>query len=101
MSPALSIAAGSDPLPTLAAQFFAIDALSKALPDGIGRAADDAAYDQWAAAADACYVVVPTTPAGALALLDVILAREVDFIDETAVKALRVLRGGLASMVRS
>jgi hypothetical protein len=95
-----NIAAGGDALSTLAAQFFAIDALSKALPTDIGRVADDAVYEQWAAAADACYEVTPTTPADALALLDVILAREVDFIDEAVMKPLRLLRDGLAAMVR-
>jgi len=91
----------SDPLATLAARFFAINALSEALPADIGRIADDAVYEQWAAAADAYYGITPKTPADALALLDVILAREVDFIDEAVIKPLRLLRDGLAGMVRS
>jgi len=45
--------------------------------------------------------MVPETPAGALALLDVILSREADFIDEEAVlKALQTLRAGLAVIAR-
>jgi hypothetical protein len=98
MNPA-SHDATSEPLVALAAQFFAIDALSNAMPASIGRIDEDAVYDQWAAAADACYTTAPKTPAGALALLDVILAREIDFIDEAAVKPLRSLRDGLAAMV--
>ena len=101
MSRAISSAAAADPLSTLAGQFFAIDALSKALSADVGRAADDAVYEQWAAAADACYAIEPTTICGALALLDVILFREVDFIDEAVIKPLQLLRDGLAGMVRS
>ncbi len=100
MSLAPNTAAGSDPLSALAAKFFAIDALSKALPADVGRVTDDAVYEQWAAAADACYEVTPTTMAGALALLNVILAREGDFIEEAVIKPLQLLRDGLAGMVQ-
>ena len=94
-------AVASDPLPHLAAQFFAVHAESEALPEDASAEVDDAVYARWAATADACYARAPRTAAGALSLLDVILAREVDFIDPMAMKALRVLRDGLASMVRS
>lgn len=92
----------ADPLPSLAAQFFAADAESKALLSSATAKDVDMAYERWTAAADACYAVVPKTPAGALALLDVILTREIDFIDENVVvKALQTLRTGLAGMVHS
>lgn len=90
-------AAAIDPLPALAARFFAIDAQTR----NASAEDDDAAYERWAAAADACYAMVPETPAGALALLDVILSRESDFIDEQVVlKALQTLRAGLAVIAR-
>lgn len=61
----------------------------------------DGMYDEWAATSDACYAIAPSTPAGAAALLDVILARDADYIDDAPKKALRVLRDALANMVRS
>ena len=58
-------------------------------------------YDAWAGASDACYAMTPTTPAGAAALLGVILERDADFIDDEPKQALRNLHTALAAMVRA
>ncbi|HEV2508655.1 hypothetical protein [Bosea sp. (in: a-proteobacteria)] len=56
-------------------------------------------YDAWAGTSDACYTMTPTTPAGAAALLGVILERDADFIDDEPKQALRNLHTALAAMV--
>lgn len=57
--------------------------------------------DAWAGASDACYAMTPTTPAGAAALLSVILERDADFIDDEPKQALSNLHKALAAMVHA
>lgn len=61
----------------------------------------DGMYGEWAGSSDACYAIAPSTPAGAAALLSVILARDADYIDDAPMKALRMLCDALTTMVRS
>jgi hypothetical protein len=58
----------------------------------------DEQYETWAAAADACYAAVPRTPAGAAALMGVILHRDAAFIDAEPAKALDAVRLALLKM---
>ncbi|MGE7469200.1 hypothetical protein ACQKLX_07160 [Bosea sp. NPDC003192] len=59
----------------------------------------DEQYEIWAAASDACYATAPRTPAGAATLLDVIFARDSEYIDETVQKPLKLIRDCLKTMV--
>lgn len=61
----------------------------------------DARYQEWAAASDACYEFQPRTTAGALALLDVILARDADNMDDVILEPIRRVRAALAGVVQS
>ncbi|RXT46101.1 hypothetical protein B6S44_24990 [Bosea sp. Tri-44] len=61
----------------------------------------DGRYDAWAAVSDTCYATPPRTPAGAAALLDVILSRDAEFIDAAAQKPLRLVRDSLQAMAMS
>lgn len=106
--------AGNSPdakLLDLCAQFLRLDQASTeafdrycAMPAGSPEAKAlgfeiDARYEAWAAAGDACYTTPPRTPAGAAALIDVILARDSDHIEEAVQKPLRLLRDSLRAMV--
>lgn len=58
-------------------------------------------FAEWVGTSDTCYGIAPTTPAGASALLKVILERDADFIDDEPKEALRRLSDALAAMVRA
>lgn len=107
-------ASGDAELIRLAAQFHAVAAEQEDVVARLGAmpslsaedcaAADaeiDRLYVDWAGTSDACYEMAPTTPAGAVALLGVILARDADFIDDEPMKGLRVLHGAMLAMVRA
>lgn len=59
----------------------------------------DEHYEVWAGTSAACYTTAPQTVAGAVALLDVILTRDSDFIDAAVQTPLRLVRDSLAAMV--
>ncbi|WID98403.1 hypothetical protein QO058_09270 [Bosea vestrisii] len=58
-------------------------------------------YAVWAAVSDACYEAAPRTPAGAAALLDVIFARDSEYIDEAVQKPLKLIRDCLKAMAEA
>lgn len=61
----------------------------------------DEYYTAWAAASDSCYSIAPQTPAGAAAMLDVIMIRDGDNIDDAVLKPLLLLRDSLCAMVQA
>lgn len=60
-----------------------------------------ARYTVWADIADRCYAMQPSTLAGALALLDVVLEREAANIDDAILEPIRHVRAALAVTVQS
>lgn len=60
-----------------------------------------ARYAVWADIADACYAIQPSTVAGALALLDVVLERDAANIDDVVLEPIRHVRDALAMVVQS
>ncbi|SFC42157.1 hypothetical protein SAMN05428997_106246 [Bosea sp. CRIB-10] len=61
----------------------------------------DQHYDAWAAASDSCYSIAPQTLTGAAAMLDVIMIRDGDNIDDAVLKPLLILRDSLCAMVQA
>lgn len=114
--PYLPAADGASPdagLLDLAAQFHRVhEAQQKiwerycALPTGCAEhkrlhIAMDEHYNAWAAASDGCYSIAPQTLAGAAAMLDVIIIRDGDNIDDAVLKPLLLLRDSLCAMVQA
>lgn len=61
----------------------------------------EARYSEWADIADRCYAMQPSTTAGALALLDVVLERDADNIEDIILEPIRRVRAALAMTVQS
>lgn len=61
----------------------------------------DQHHHVWAATSDSCYSIAPQTLAGAAALLDVIMVRDGENIDDAVLKPLLLLRDSLRAMVQA
>lgn len=77
-----------------------------AMPSGTpeAKALDDdleARYAVWSATADSCYAMQPSTTAGALALLDVVLERDAANIDDIILAPILRVRAALAAVVQA